>query len=456
MAAKKHKQAKKRREGARPHKIHLNIGTVIYLAVFIYLIISLILYFTETHVTSYQVISGPLSSNENYTALALREETVVYADTDGYIHYYVGDVSKVGKNSPVCSIGSSEDAGMEGETTAEQKKEIRAILADYAVSYDADRFSEMASTRYALENELLGDASSVQAAAGAMLSAEDGMVVYTTDGYEGYAAEDVSEDWFDLKAYKGQSHVSSNQVKAGDPVYKLVTSEEWQLVVPVSDRQFAKLSTMTSIKVKFLQDGQTQNGTIETRQIQGKNYAFITLQNGMARYADERFLNVELVTNIESGLKIPNTAITKKEFYKIPAAYRTSGGDSNSYGVLREVLKDDGTMTTEFVDATLYTDPQEDLVDGETPVYYYIDKADLEAGDVLIASDSQTKYTVQETENLKGVYRLNLGYAVFCPIRVEDQNEEFTIIASGTSRGIDMYDYIAADASTVQENQIME
>ena len=155
MAAKKHKQAKKRREGARPHKIHLNIGTVIYLAVFIYLIISLILYFTETHVTSYQVISGPLSSNENYTALALREETVVYADTDGYIHYYVGDVSKVGKNSPVCSIGSSEDAGMEGETTAEQKKEIRAILADYAVSYDADRFSEMASTRYALENELL-------------------------------------------------------------------------------------------------------------------------------------------------------------------------------------------------------------------------------------------------------------------------------------------------------------
>lgn len=120
------------------------------------------------------------------------------------------------------------------------------------------------------------------------------------------------------------------------------------------------------------------------------------------------------------------------------------------------MLKDDGTMTTEFINATLYTDPQEDLVDGETPAYYYIDKAELEAGDVLIASDSQTKYTVQETENLKGVYRLNLGYAVFCPIRVEDQNEEFTIIASGTSRGIDMYDYIAADASTVQENQIME
>ena len=64
MAARKHSTQKKRREGVRPHKIHLNIGTVIFLAVFVYLLIRLFFYFTETHVTSYQVVSGPLSSNE--------------------------------------------------------------------------------------------------------------------------------------------------------------------------------------------------------------------------------------------------------------------------------------------------------------------------------------------------------------------------------------------------------
>lgn len=455
MVARKHQTQKKRREGARPHKIHLNIGTVIFLAAFVYLILRLFLYFTETHITSYQVVSGPLSSNETYTAIALREESVVYAETDGYIHYYTTDVSKVGKNSPVCSIGNSEKVSVLTETTAEQKADARKILSEYAASYSADRFSELNGTRSALENVLLGDSSQALEDAGAMLAQEDGVVVYTTDGYEGYTTEDVTEDWFDVNSYSGQAHLSSDQVNAGDPVYRLVTSEEWTLVIPVTDRQFAKLSTMTSIKVKFLKDGQTQNGTIETRQIQGKNYAFVTLQNGMARYAQDRFLNIELVTNIQSGLKIPNTAITKKEFYQIPTAYRTAGGDSSSYGVLREVLKDDGTMTTEFVSVTFYTDPEEQLADGETRSYYYVDLSQLEAGDVLVAQDSQTKFTVRDTVSLKGVYRLNVGYAVFCPINVLDQNDEFTIIASGTSYGVSQYDYIAADASAVVENQIM-
>ena len=38
---------------------------------------SAILYFTTTHIESYQVTSGPLSRNETYTGLAIREE--VYA-----------------------------------------------------------------------------------------------------------------------------------------------------------------------------------------------------------------------------------------------------------------------------------------------------------------------------------------------------------------------------------------
>ena len=170
MAARKHSTQKKRREGVRPHKIHLNIGTVIFLAVFVYLLIRLFFYFTETHVTSYQVVSGPLSSNETYTAVALRQESVVYAETDGYIHYYTLNVSKVGKNSPVCSVGSSEEVSVLAETTAEQRSEARRILSGFAASFDADQFTEMNSTRSALENVLLGDSSEALASAGTMLT----------------------------------------------------------------------------------------------------------------------------------------------------------------------------------------------------------------------------------------------------------------------------------------------
>lgn len=446
---------KKRRNSARRLRMQLNIGTIIYIAVFLYLIIRLILYFTEDHVTSYQVISGPLSSNETYTALALREETVVYADAEGKIRYYVPDGAKTGKGSPVCTIGDTGASGGAAETTPEQNQKIKEILSEFASDYNPDVHSDTGSVKTELENVLFGNISG-EAAEGVSRALTDGTVIYSTDGYESCNEEEIREEWFELGNYQGQTRISEENVKEGEPIYKLVTSETWVLALQVTDRQFAKLSTMTDVKVKFLKDGQTQNGSLQTKQVQGKNYAFITLQNGMSRYAKERFLNVELVTNKESGLKIPNTSIIGKEFYKIPTEYRTNGGDSNSPGFLREVIQDDGTISTEFVAVSMYTDPQEDLKEGEQPSCYYVDQKNLKAGDILVAPDSQKKYTVKETGVLKGVYSINQGYTVFRLICVRDQNEEFTIIEEGTSAGIDLYDYIAADASDVEENQIME
>ena len=53
--------------------VGLNIGTIMFGILFIYMAFSAILYFTTTHIESYQVTSGPLSRNETYTGLAIRE-----------------------------------------------------------------------------------------------------------------------------------------------------------------------------------------------------------------------------------------------------------------------------------------------------------------------------------------------------------------------------------------------
>ena len=58
-------------------KIPLNIGTFIFGALFVYMVITVILYLTADHIQSYQVTAGPLSNNKTYTALAIREESVV-------------------------------------------------------------------------------------------------------------------------------------------------------------------------------------------------------------------------------------------------------------------------------------------------------------------------------------------------------------------------------------------
>ena len=63
----------------------LNIGTVMFGAIFIYMIFSVILYLTASHMESYQVPSGPLSMNETYTGLTIMTENVVQADAGGWM-----------------------------------------------------------------------------------------------------------------------------------------------------------------------------------------------------------------------------------------------------------------------------------------------------------------------------------------------------------------------------------
>ena len=73
----------------------LNIGTVLFGFLFLYMVFSAILYLTSPKIESYQVIAGPLSRNETYTGLALREEAVQKADSGGYVTYYAREGNKI-------------------------------------------------------------------------------------------------------------------------------------------------------------------------------------------------------------------------------------------------------------------------------------------------------------------------------------------------------------------------
>ena len=61
------------------------------------------------------------------------------------------------------------------------------------------------------------------------------------------------------------------------------------------------------------------------------------MKNSLIRYIDERFTNVELVLDSQSGLKIPNSAITKRNFYNTKK-YFTEGKDSSSPCLMKRHL----------------------------------------------------------------------------------------------------------------------
>ena len=148
--------------------------------------------------------------------------------------------------------------------------------------------------------------------------------------------------------------------------------------------------------------------------------------------------------NKQTGLKIPNSAIAKKIFYKVPKEYVTvRENNENEIGILKETYDTDGSAITKYISATVYD---------KTDSHYLVDTTVFQEGDYVLMPDSSKRYQISETETLTGVYNINKGYAVFREITIIDENEEYCIVESESNYGLSQYDHIALDASAVKED----
>lgn len=465
-----------------------NITTIMFGVLLLYMIITVILYTTSSHVTSYQVTVGPLTKNPVCNALALREEQIVPAGSSGYIDYYAREGMQVRKNGSVYALDDKKTEASDVELSAEQLEKMRANMAKFSYSFQGSDFYDTYSFKYELQGNILhasgimeqtdssgedtdedsnvlkGQAIGESVSLGnqkVFTSPEAGVVVYSTDGYEEKTPENLQENDFDEKAYKKTELLTNEKIKKGEPVYKVITSEEWTLMVPLTDKLAATIADRSSIKVKFLKDGETQNGTLSISTIGDKKIAQINLRNGMARYASDRFLEIELVVNTRSGLKIPVSSIITKEFYLIPRDFLANGNNTEGKGFIREVQHNNKEATTEFVEAIIYkeVDAEGNEITYDTADtsggYCYVDKETFRESDVLIKPDSNETFVVGEVDYLEGVYGMNKGYAVFRQIEILDQNEEYCIVKQGTSYGLQPFDYIVLEGETVQEEDIL-
>lgn len=439
------------KKNKRKHGINFNIGTVIFGALFLYLIITIFIYATSKHISSYMVTSGTLSNNESYSVLALRSEELVDASASGYVSYYTQDSARASRNDIVCSIGSSPDSSSTVKLADSDISKIRQLASEFAGAYNEDNFGTVYDFQYSLNSTVINDSDPSSVNGTACQADNDGVITYTTDGYETLTPQDVTLDDFNIKSYESTQLRTSDKVSKGDPIFRIATDDTWYLVFPLTDRQYAALSTKSTVRVKFSKDGNSENGDLTLFDRDGTHFAKITLYSGMVRYADDRFLNIELVTNTDTGLKIPLSSIVTKEFYTIPVDYLTTGGDDDSDGFMKQTKGSGDSSSTEFVEADLY----ESTTDDSGQKVYYVDEADFQPGDLILKPDSSDTYTIGATASLEGVYCINRGYAQFRKIDIIDQNDEYCLVEEGTNYGISQYDYIVRDGSTVNEAEIL-
>lgn len=459
--------AKSRKVVRYRRPFHINIGLVVFGIIFFYMMFYVYSYFTSTHISVYEVAPGSIAVNNTYTGLALRKEEVLVSAHTGQINYYIKDASRAGANSLVYSV--DEDGAIAKQINAATKDvssldeesldKIQKKVSEYSGGYRPEAFYEVYSMKTDLNAELsevtsIGALSSIMDTAAAeqnttfhtQRAGKAGIVVYYTDGFESVRPKNVTPEMFDETAYQKENLKEKSAINAGEPACKLITEESWQIVIPARSDTVNQLADAKTIRIKFKKDDTIARASVNIRQKDGTSLLVLGLEDSMVRFASDRFIEVELLLSDEEGLKIPNSAITKKDFFTIPMTCFQKGNNSNTDGVIIRRTDKNGKHTDTFAAQTIYFATEYD---------YYVDSETLKEGDVLLKPNSKETYTVQKTASLEGIYCINKGYAVFRHIDVIYQNEEYSIIRNGTNYGVNMYDHIALDGSSIAENALI-
>lgn len=451
--------------------LNINVGTIIFAIIFIYLIFSVYTYLKREKIQFYEVGEGGIVSSKMYNGVILRQEKVQNTDRTGHINFYLREGKRASVGSRIYSLDETgtlekllKDNAQQGNTLSEDSlADLKKQLTSFVLSFRDQDFSSIYDARYALENSVMEyssfstldqlDKLAKESGTGASFEQVrtdvSGVVSYGYDHYETVTPADIEADSFDQSKYEKTVVKSGDMLDSGEPAYKIITSENWSIVFPLTKDEAALYQDKTTVKVLFRDYSLTTPAAYSTfTGKDGATYGKLDFTKYMEQFLSDRFINFEIQGDQADGLKIPVSAVTEKSFYLIPAAYMTQGGDSSDTGFNKEVYTENGKSVV-FVSTTIY------YSDGD---FYYVDmneKDGFKSGDYVVRPDSQDRFQIGQTASLKGVYSINKGYTIFKQIDILDSNNEFYTIRRNTAYGLSVYDHIVLDASLVEEGQLL-
>lgn len=443
------------------------IEFLIFGAMMVYLIVVVVSYLNSDKIRGYEIKMGSLSETKTYTGIAIRDEEVLVSPYTGYINYYVREGERVSTRDTVYSIDESGklasllNAGELGENsyTDEELTEFRSDIIQYNRVFDKNEFGSVYDFKYDIQGSVIKlvnldmyqgmetlSQSSLNGMVNMCAAGKTGYIVYNTDGYEEKTVEQLTAQDFEQANYEKKRISNNDLIEANSTVAKLITEEEWSLVIQVDEERAKALEEAEYVKIKFLKTQESSWAKVIIHRNGDEILAELVFNNSCINFCTERFVEIELVINDEEGLKIPNSAIVEKEFFIIPAEYMSKGGENGNYGVIKESFNEDGNVEYKFVETTVYNSDENE---------FYVDNENLSVGEYIYMPDSAEKMPISKSGKLIGVYNMNKGYADFKQITILYQNDEYAIVSSNTKYGLTVYDRIVLDASSVNTDDFV-
>ena len=437
---------------------------LVFLGYLIYLVVQL---FNRKDISSYQVRAGSLAINNVYEGVVLREEQVVSGNDSGYITYFAREGEHIGVGDLVYAIDetgalnemASAPTG-ESSLSEEDLRDLRVDIIHFSNSFSEKEFHSAYDFLYDLDGSLLKLANTnvlnnIDTLGGVYSSdlvklskaQKPGYVVYHTDGMESLTSEELTPALFDQAEYKKTPLANHALVDKNAAVYKLLTSENWSVAIPVDPERGEQLKEEGYVQVRFLKNQQVLWGQVSIVPYDQKvSFCLLSFNSSVVNFCTDRFLEIELDESNENGLKIPLSSIVHKEFFLVPKDYLIEQGEDNTCVFLRKMFMEDGTASSMRMSISVYSEDDE---------YYFVDDSQLRIGDYLLKQGDLAEYPVSMKGELVGVYNINKGYADFRQIVILYQNDEYAIVKSNTTYGLNEYDYIALNANELTDDEFI-
>lgn len=442
---------------------HLNIGMVLVIVVALYVVVSMVIMLTSRRAQTYQVRVGSLNENTIRQGLVLRDEQVVDSDHAGTVNYYNREGDRLAVGALACTVDEKgqisdylkKSTSEDGLFSDEDLEKFRSDIVSFTESYSPRNFSvvydfrsqEVSTAQKIYNTSVLTKIEGLDSSAIHRMNAEvTGEIVYSTDGYEDLTLDKVTLSDLKKSGYNRKALENGSRVKKGDPVYRIVTDENWSIVTLADSKEEAQaMEKQQYVKIRFLQNSEESWASVTTRELEDGSWLIcLGLTNSVSEFCSERYLDIEIETDETQGLKVPQSAITRGSFFLIPQSYLVTGAGGQT-GVLKQVYdKRSGKNTAEFVAAATYG---EKTKDGET--YCYVDNRLLKSGMVINRPNSTAQITLENPVKLVGCYYINEGYPVFRQVEIVQQNSEYAIVSPATAGGLQDYDYVVLHADSI-------
>ena len=450
-----------------------SIGIIPFMVILVYVLSVGIIYINKPKISLYEVVEKKISDNNTCLGIIIKDEEIIKTEQSGYLNFYYSDCSRIGKNKKVYTVDETgeiydilKQSSSNTKFTTAQREQLRENISNFRNNYSQSNYQTVSDFLYELDNTVLELSNSgiqqnieqiikdnnITTKYSIINSNKSGIISYTMDGYEELTADSITANDFEMKNYEKVQLRTNEKVEKGEPAYKIVTEEDWSIIIKLSEEVYNELvkleeSSISKVTINFEKNKITT--TVPFRIFTKKDgyYAELTMENYLIHFINERFTEVEIQTNTEGGLKIPVTSITEKEFYTIPSEYLTVGKNGSDSGIMKEINDEKGELSYKFVEADSYYTTEEGIA--------YIDKSLLEDGVWIRNQETQERYQIGLTDKLKGVYNVNYGYCLFRVVNILHENEEYCIVESGLKNGVANYDHIVVDATIVTEDDLI-